>query len=231
MATRILINRLSDAVSSKLTRGATVPAASVAIPAAAGTERFDLAASAAEFAQWSWHVVRSYPDLAASSIRIWELLDTSQRGRLLFLFLLALSGTLALGAERLIRWALDGSRRRLISIEPAPGSSIALLAAVDLIPLLGLAAVGFGCVALWFRTSEPQSSLGADLIEALLTWRFYAYVFDIWFRPRCAAARIVPLDTTELRQLYHGVLWVSGILVLTDTWIEISPRTAPLGTP
>jgi small-conductance mechanosensitive channel len=168
------------------------------------------------------------PSLAATMGHVlYSMVVPQPGGRSALAFLAILAVTFAAALLAAAAYALV---RRLLPVsDPPPGEDMPLVAILRLAlaDIAALAAVGFICNAVGghlFNSDDPQSVVAQWLLFLLTRFAFFRMVFDIWFRPNLAAARLVPLDDGHARGAY-GFFSVLAFILVIRTWISI-PMTA-----
>jgi small-conductance mechanosensitive channel len=137
-----------------------------------------------------------------------------------FLLLLAAAVGLALAAEFLARIALVRAEAGILHghVEaPGPWRLLAL-AAIDLVPILVLAVVARAAGGWWFAGEHAQGQLATLVLFGLVAWRSYVLVFRIWLRPGLVAARLVPVDDSDARRIYHTLSIVTLAMAAVRSW-------------
>jgi small-conductance mechanosensitive channel len=241
-----LVTAIGDSVARKLREEGVVPAKPAgkeagreagkeAAPAAeapkVGVEDSGDAASrfASDFANRAETVLLAIPSLPGVFARIPSALDRSANGGQgpgAFLLLLLAGSVAVLAVEPLYRLLLTGPRRRLAAAaRPDPESNgllqLLALAVLDAVALGLTALVAFGLAGTWFDGTDPQHRLGALVLGGLFSWRLYMFAFRLSLRPVLADARLVPLDDTGARTVFHSVAIAVGFVIGLRTLLRL----------
>ena len=183
--------------------------------AAAGPEADALASDqATAFVARARLALTAYPALWHNLMRVPALLDKSPsggRGLVAFLVTLAVAIAAALGAEVLLRRALDGVRTRLamrLATQATGTTDLWPLVALACLDVLGVAAVwlvSYGLIGAWFPGTDEQARLAAAVLAGVFYWRLYMLAFRIFLRPGLAQARLVKLADGDACDVYWRV--------------------------
>jgi small-conductance mechanosensitive channel len=195
-------------VVEKLKKEGSIPTKPAEPAPAAGEPDQDMTADqVTAFTARAEVAVSSYPELWRNLTRIPVLLDKSESGgRSLgaFLAMLCLTVATAIGSEALLRRALDGVRRRLAGhiTQSTDFWPLFGLACLDALGLAAVWLVSYGFLGLWFQGSDEPARLAAAVVFGVFLWRFYMFVFRIFFRPQLAAARLAKVDDVAAWAIY-----------------------------
>jgi moderate conductance mechanosensitive channel len=229
-----VVNAISTAVVEKLKKEGSIPTKPAEPAPVAGAPDQDMMADqVTTFTARAEAILRSYPELWRNLTRIPVLLDKSGsggRGLGVFFAMLFVTVAVALGAEALLRRALDGVRRRLASHITKTADFWPLFGLVCL-DALGLAAVwlvSYGCLGIWFQGSDEQARLAAAVVSGVFLWRFYMFAFRIFFRPGLQAARLATVDNADSWAIYW---WLSAVIALIIGFRLISRILTAIQTP
>ena len=213
-----LVERISNAVVDRLKKEGVVaptPVEPAKPEAAAGPEADALANDqATAFVARARLALTAYPALWHNLVRVPALLDKSPsggRGLMAFLVTLALAIAAALGAEVLLRQALDGVRTRLamrLTTHVTGTTDLWPLVALACLDVLGVAAVwlvSYGLIGAWFPGTDEQARLASAVLVGVFYWRLYMLAFRIFLRPGLAQARLVKLADGDAYDVYWRV--------------------------
>jgi small-conductance mechanosensitive channel len=219
-----LVDAISRAVVTRLKEQGAVVAArpEAAARAAASEPEEDLESRVAIFEARAGQVLISYPALVRELARIPAALDESGsggRGLWRFLLMLVIASCATIGAEIMVRRALDGIRRRMEGRLAAHEGWRAILPltglmATDAIALAAVGLVGYGLLGAWFAGSDNQGNLAGAVLRGIFAWRLYMLAFRIVLRPDLKGARLAAMDDVGAVAVYDRVSTIVLVGVL-----------------
>jgi moderate conductance mechanosensitive channel len=222
-----LVDAISQAVVTKLRKQGAVVAAKpeAAARVAASEPEEDLESRVAIFEARAGQVLTSYPALVRELARIPAALDESGsggRGLWRFLLMLVIASCATIGAEIMVRRALDGVRRRMEGRLAAHEGWRAILPltglmATDAIALAAVGLVGYGLLGAWFAVSDNQGKLAGAVLRGIFAWRLYMLAFRIVLRPDLKGARLAAMDDVGAVAVYDrfSTIVLVGVLLRT----------------
>ena len=220
-----LVDAISQAVVTKLRKQGAVVAAKpeAAARAAASEPEEDLESRVAIFEARAGQVLTSYPALVRELARIPAALDefgSGGRGLWRFLLMLVIASCATIGAEIVVRRALDGVRRRMEGRLAAHEGWRAILPltglmATDAIALAAVGLVGYGLLGAWFAGSDNQGKLAGAVLRGIFAWRLYMLAFRIVLRPDLKGARLAAMDDVGAVAVYDrfSTIVLVGVLL------------------
>ncbi len=174
-------------------------------------------------------VLSSYPALAWEIAGIPAALDLSGsggHGLWQFLLMLVIASCAAIGAEGVVRRALDGTRQRMESrivanqgwraIPPLTG-----LMATDAIALAAVGLVCYGVLGTWFVGDDNQAMFAGAVLKGILAWRLYMFVFRVVLRPDLKGARLAALDSIGAGKVYRRISTIVLTIILLHAVLRI----------
>jgi small-conductance mechanosensitive channel len=167
-------------------------------------------------------VLTSYPALGRELARIPATLDQSGsggRGLWRFLLMLVIASCATVGAELVVRRALDGVRRRMenrIATNEGWWAILPLigLLATDAIALAAVGLVGYGMLGAWFGGGDNQSGFARAVLTGIFSWRLYMFAFRIVLRPDLKGARLAAMDDVGAVAVYDRISTIVLVGVL-----------------
>ena len=136
---------------------------------------------------------------------------------------LAIAIAAALGAEVLLRRALDGVRMRLamrLAMHVTGTTDLWPLVALACLDVLGVAAVwlvSYGLIGAWFPGTDEQARLASAVLAGVFYWRLYMLAFRIFLRPGLAQARLVKLADGDAFDVY----WRVSAVILSIVMLRV----------
>ncbi len=232
-----LVDAISKSVVQKLKDERSIPDKPIAVdtqkPAAAEPEVADsMAREMGDFVNRGERVLAAYPGLWRNLKLIPSVLDGGPTGRGLFFYLIQLgvAVALAVAAEGLTRRFFAKTRARLaagsvVARRVRGLSSLAGLAALDLVGLAAVWLVSYGAIGAWFPGSDPQARLAGALLASIFSWRLYLFAFRIILRPDEPEARLASMSDAEAARCFvllsNVVLTVIGVSTVLRILIAI----------
>ena len=185
-----------------------------------------------DFVDRGERVLSAYPGLWRNLKLIPGALDGGPTGRGLFFYLiqLGLAVALAVAAEGLTRRFFAKTRNRLaagsvVARRVRGLTSLAGLAAMDLIGLAAVWLVSYGAIGAWFPGSDPQARLAGALLASIFSWRLYLLAFRIVLRPDEPEARLASMSNSEAARCFsllsNVVITVIGLGTVLQILIAI----------
>ena len=209
-----LVEAVKKAVADELkAQGATAAAKpETAIPA--GAKDANRSGVVGTFRQRLRQVIAALPEANASVKGLSQALnESSTGGQGTWSFLTALLAAMiaALAVEAVLRAALARLKIRLApNAVPEKGMRslvyLGLLGLLDGLPVLGLWLTSEFALNALFPGAGLQHQFAHAAMTVLLTWRAYALVLRLIFRPDLAAARLCEIDDHAARHLYRSIV-------------------------
>jgi small-conductance mechanosensitive channel len=219
-----LVDAISLSVAKKLKEQGVVatgkPQAAARVVSSEPEE--NLESGVALFEARAGQVLSSYPALGRELARIPAALDQSgseARGLWRFLLMLVIASCVTVGAEPVVRRALDGVRRRMESRVAANQGWWAIppligLLATDAIALAAVGLVGYGILGAWFGGGDNQGEFARAVLTGIFGWRLYMFAFRIVLRPDLKGARLAAMDDAGAVAVYDRISTILVVVVL-----------------
>jgi moderate conductance mechanosensitive channel len=215
-----LVNAISTAVVEKLKKDGSIPAKSVEPETGTAEQDQELAVErVTDFVARAEFALSGYPELWRNLTRIPSILDKSEnsgRGLGAFFAMLCIAVAAALGSEALLRKALDRVGQRFVAYITNTKAfwPFVALACLDALGLAAVWLVSYGFLGIWFRGSDEQARLAAAVVSGVFFWRFYMFVFRIFFRPRLAEARLAKVNDQDAWAIYWRLSAVILLIIM-----------------
>jgi moderate conductance mechanosensitive channel len=221
-----LADAIGQSVLRQLKEGGVVQASPE--PAQAG----EASDHVARFGERAKEVLAAFPLIFTNAARLGLLLDKSASGGhgvWIYGLILLASVALALAAEQGVHRLLRPYRERiLVGGAQLPLGQIGLLALLDLAALAAVGLAAYLAIGAWFPGSDGQGRLAAAVLDGVVVWRAYAFLFRVFLRPDSDQARIVPLSAREASVLQRDLLVAVLIMLVARTWVRL---LVAIGTP
>jgi moderate conductance mechanosensitive channel len=221
-----LADAIGQSVLRQLKEGGVVPASPEPAQAAEAGDQV------ARFGERAKEVLAAFPLIFTNAARLGLLLDKSASGGhgvWIYGLMLLASVALALAAEQGVHRLLRPYREQILAGgAQLPLGRIGLLALLDLAALAAVGLVAYLAIGAWFPGSDGQGRLAAAVLDGVVVWRAYAFLFRVFLRPDSDQARIVPLSAREASVLQRDLLVAVLIMLAARTWVRL---LVAIGTP